>query len=405
MVLLLFFPALYFVLFPGKTIVVSFLCYGIIAYWIFSNIHGFNYHDFDGHRAFYLILAYNLIIFVRGFGNIDEPSDLYVLISNDLFVCFLLPFFIFLADFDFLKALFRYFALIGIPFCAFFYFFPPKDGLLSFGHNISFAILFLFCSPLVNKRFWVFSLVIALCAITQDFNRRSVMVNFAVATLLFLSYRLVRNLMVRRLVFCSSILVPILLLLLGLTGKFNVFSYIEKLDVGIKVSETRNLNVDSRTSIYVDVFGELSAQNRLLVGLGERGKTQTSLVNSAGHDYWRIYKYGRSQTESGMLNFFQYGGFLGFLVYSYLVLTCAFYALFRSKNDFLLLIGAFVSFKYFYSFIEDTLSANVSTACLFLWFGICLNRKMRRLTNKEMSSYLHNAICEIPFYSFRLRLN
>ena len=87
-VALLFLPAIYFAIFPGKIIVISFICFGLISYFFFSNFKGLNVHDFDGEGAFVLLLIYNLLTFIRGFFNVDVKSDLYILLSNDIFVYF-----------------------------------------------------------------------------------------------------------------------------------------------------------------------------------------------------------------------------------------------------------------------------------------------------------------------------
>lgn len=399
-VALLFFPAIYFALFPGKIIVISFLCFGLISYFYFSNFKGLNVHDFDGEGAFALLLIYNIVTYIRGFFNISVKSDLYILLSNDLFVYFLIPFMFFLADYDLLKRMWRIFCTFGLVLCMFCYFFPPGDETMSFGHNISFLTGIILCSPFIDKKYFFYFLIIALLSITYDLDRRSVTVGFLVSILFVISYKLFINVFVRRLLYTLTIIIPIVLLILGSTGKFNVFKYIETINLEVELSSNRQYTVDSRTSIYMDVFGELFSQNKLLYGLGARGKTRTSLIENPNHDYWKIYVNGRSQTESGMLNYFQYGGIIGFLVYSIFLLTCAYKALFKSRNVFMILMGCFICFKYLYSFIEDPLTTNVYTFNLIIWLGLCLNKKMRALSNKDMINYLNSIFPKHKLFSF-----
>lgn len=399
-VALLFLPAIYFAIFPGKIIVISFICFGLISYIYFSNFRGLNIHDFDGEGSFVLLLLYNLITFIRGFFNVEVKSDLYILLSNDLFVYFLIPFFIFLADFDLLKRIWRLLCTFGLVLCLFFYFFPPGDETMSFGHNISFLTGVILCSPFIDKKYFVYFLIIAFFSVTYDLDRRSVTVGFLVSFLFVISYKFFIKLYVRRILYVLTIIIPIVLLLLGSTGKFNVFKYIESINLNVELSSNRQYTVDSRTSIYMDVFGELFAQKKLIHGLGARGKTRTSLVENPNHDYWKIYVHGRSQTESGMLNYFQYGGIIGFLVYSIFLLTCAYKALFKSRNSFMIIMGCFICFKFLYSFIEDPLTTNVYTFNLFIWLGLCLNKKMRTLSNKDMTNYLNTIFPKHKLLSF-----
>lgn len=388
-VALLYIPAIYFAIFPGKIIIVSFICFGLISFFYFTNIKGLNIRDYDGEKAFVILLIYNLITFIRGFFNVDVKSDLYILFSNDLFVYFLIPFLIFLADFDILKRLWRLFCTFGLLLCIVCYFLPPGDETMSFGHNVSFLTGIILCSPFIDRKYFIYFIIIAFFSVTYDLDRRSVTVGFLVSILLVLFYKFLIKLFVRRIIYALTILIPVALLLLGSLGKFNVFKFIETINLDVELSSNRQYTVDSRTSIYMDVFGELFSQNKLVYGLGARGKTKTSLVQNPNHDYWRIYRHGRSQTESGMLNFFQYGGIIGFLVYSFFLLTCAYKALFNSRNSFIKLLGCFICFKYLYSFIEDPLTTNVYTFSLFIWLGICLNKKFRALSNKDMTNYLN----------------
>ena len=397
---LMFFPAIYFAIFPGKIIVISFICFGLISYLFFSNFKGLNIHDFDGEGALVLLLLYNIVTYLRGLFNIAVESDLYILLSNDLFVYFLIPFIIFLADFDFLRRIWRLLSTFGLVLCMFCYFFPPGDETMSFGHNISFLTGIILCAPFIDKKYFFYFLIIALFSVTYDLDRRSVTVGFLVSFLFVISYKFFIKIYVRRILFLLTITLPIVLLLLGSTGKFNVFKYIESINLNVELSSNRQYTVDSRTSIYMDVFGDLIAKDKLLYGLGARGKTRTSLIESPNHDYWKIYLNGRSQTESGMLNFFQYGGIIGFLVYSIFLLTCAYKALFKSRNSFMIIMGCFVCFKYLYSFIEDPLTTNVYTFNLIIWLGLCLNKKMRALSNKSMIKYLNSIFPKHKLLSF-----
>lgn len=389
-IFLLFFPSIFFGLFTGKIVISSLLCFGLIAYIVALNYRGLNYDDFRARTAIYLLFAYNIITFGRGLFNVTDRSDWATLISSDVFVYFLFPFFIFFADFDIFKRICRLLCTIGLACCAIGYFIPALDEPMSFGHNMFFVNLFILCLPyLKDRKYYLYFVLLAFLAISYNLDRRSVTINYVVTFGIIIFYKFIKGFQWRRFFFIVTAISPLILLGLGLTGVFNVFRYVETFDVAIELKSERRYNVDSRTGIYVDVFGELNRQHKMLFGLGNRGRTKTSLADNPNIGYWEMYRRGRTQTESGMLNFFQYGGLMGFMVYSYLFLSCAFYALFRSKNDFIKAIGYFTLFKYLYSFIEDPLVTNVSTFCLFLLFGLCLNKKMSQLSNKEIVAYLN----------------
>lgn len=390
-IFLLFLPSLYFAFNPGKIAGITMLSYGIISALMFANIRGFNFSNFQGKPFFYLFLFYNLVTYVRGFFALEDYSTLVSLVAVDSFVSFLFPFFIFLADFDFIKRIWKLLIVIGLPCCVLGYFFPAYDDTLSLGHNLAYFNIFILCLPfLSDRKYYFYFILVALWAATYNLDRRSISINCLVVIGLVVCYKLIIGIRWRRVAFGLTCVMPLVLLLLGVTGTFNVFKFAESFNVNIEVNANRQYNVDSRTSIYTDVFGELSRQKKVTVGLGLRGKTKTSLADHPNIEYWRMYKDGRTHSESGMLNFFQYGGVVGYVVYSLFVLSCAFFALFRSKNDFVKLIGFYVCFKYIYSFVEESLSTAPATFYLFMLYGMCLNRKLASLTNKEMISYLNS---------------
>lgn len=396
LIALLYLPACIFGIKPGFITIPTFLCYGLIFAFLLWNIRGFRISGFDGARPFFILLVFNILTYLRGLLNAEVKSDYVELLSMDLFSYFLVPIYIFFSDLFLFKRVCRLLITVGIVFCGFLYFFPPEDEPMSFGHNISYFTLLLICSRfLKDKKYLILFILISIIAVTYNLDRRSITLNFLVAFVIAICGNLFNNRIVRLSIFVGSIVLPMTLLFLGLTGRFNVFQFIENTHVGPNVTKERQYTVDSRTSIYIDVFQELLVQDKIVVGLGARGKTHTSLVNNANHDYWKIYSRGRSQTESGMLNFFQYGGFVGFLVYSFFLLSCAYFALFKSRNNFIRLIGVLVCYRYVYSFVEDPIMPNFYTFYLFLCLGLCLNRSFRMLSDRQICRYLNNVFPRI----------
>jgi len=146
---------------------------------------------------------------------------------------------------------------------------------------------------------------------------------------------------------------------------------------------------DSRTAIYTDVFTELSKQNSYILGLGGNGKTNTSLIYDESGDYDKIYKEGRRGTESGMLNHFQYSGIIGAFSYWLLLAASSFKAIFKSNNHFCKMLGLFMAFKVFYSFVEDQIMVNVESFYLMFLIGMCSNWKFRGFKDIEIKKRLN----------------
>ena len=118
-------------------------------------------------------------------------------------------------------------------------------------------------------------------------------------------------------------------------------------------------------------------------------KTTTSL-NSLQYIYYsKIYKFGRPGTESGMLNYIQYGGLIGFILYGLLLVVASYKATFLSNNNFMISLGLFVAFKFLYSFIEDQIMFNAHSFYIFFWVGMCYNKTFRDMTSEQIKEYLN----------------
>lgn len=257
---------------------------------------------------------------------------------------------------------------------------------MSLAHNASFLNVLILCIPFVKWKWRVLILSAVIFVVLLDIDRRSIMVNNVVTLLLVLSFSILNSKLFKHLTFCIFIIFPLVFAYLGFCGKFNIFEYMDQTSFFLN-GDSRSLFVDSRTSIYEDVFGELKKDNAYIWGLGCNGKTSTSLNDLQNADYTNIYKYGRPSTESGMLNYIQYGGLLGFVLYGLLLILAAYKATFLSKNNFMISLGLFVAFKFLYSFIEDQVMFNAHTFYIFLWLGMCYNKSFREMTNEQIKEY------------------
>ena len=122
----------------------------------------------------------------------------------------------------------------------------------------------------------------------------------------------------------------------------------------------------------------------VLFGLGSSGKTETSLIDVTSADFSEIYKEGRRSTESGMLNYIQWGGIVGGMVYFLLFVKASYYGIFKSRNWFCIMLGLWVAYKGLFSFIEDRISFSISSLFIFISLGICLNKNIRLMSDEKI---------------------
>ena len=382
-------PSVFTGFFPNKIVAVQALCYYLILYILWLKRKQWHKEEFDGGIIFKLVFFYSGLTYLRGFFNIDWYPDWINQFSGLVFLCFLMPMLLFVSSTLNLCKIYQGIIKFGIPLCVINALLPSSDGQMNFQHNMYFLLGFIFCIPYIKKKYRIFILLGLLVIVLYDIDRRSIFLNAGIAFFIFLFYQFIKSVALRKLLFYLFVLSPIILLFLGLFCDFNIFSNIGEEDSVELTEGGRAANVDSRTSIYLDVMLEIDKKKAYLFGLGGNGKTETSLSDNAYVDYGEIYKYGRPGTESGMLNNIQYGGIFGLLVYSLLFIVAAKRGVFNSNNEYMRMLGMFIAFKFLYSFIEDRLGAQASSFYLFLWIGMCYNKYFRCMTDFEIKQYFN----------------
>jgi len=391
-IILLFIPSIYTGFVPDKVTLISFLCGWVIIFLFVHFRKRLDFKEFDGGGLFVLFFLFNVVMYIRGFFNIDSETDIYALMCSLFFLSFLIPAYMFLAQTATLAPIWRSLIFPGIVLCVICYLYPSSDGMMSMAHNASFLNIFLLLLPFASKKWRRRIVLAALLVALLDIDRRSILA----CTFFCLSLGVLANIVSQRIIkavlYWALILVPITLFALGITGAFNIFQYMEDSYSYQTASSKRDMFVDSRTAIYDDVFSELSEKNAITWGLGGNGKTRTSLTEIKNASYEEKYKYGRPGTESGMLNYIQYGGLIGFLVYGVLLIVGSFRAVFKSNNQLMVLIGLFIAFKFLFSFLEDRIGFQPASFYLFLTIGMCYNVKFREMDDDEISEYIQRVL-------------
>lgn len=394
-IILLLIPSIYTGFFPGKIVAITIICMNCLLLLTIYKI--FLQKEIEITTNNYkIILIYfisNLIIFTRGIFDLSSNQDYITFFSNIIFVTLFYPLYLIIIKKNNIVYILKSIIFIGIPISFVTYLYKPTDGFMTFQQNISIIYLLILMIPYLNKKWIVIILILSIIGITYDMTRRSFFINCIVSFLIVGSYYIFTQNMLKKIAkifFIISLISPIILLLLGLTGIFNIFKIGENTEVTIKNSTyERSALVDSRTAIYYDVFSELTRQKSIIFGLGGNGKTQTTL-SDLSDDYYLTYKEGRRNTESGMLNYFQWGGILSAFSYYLLLCIASYNAIYKSRNIFFLLLGIFMSFKIMYSFIEDNISTNTMSFYIMLSIGLCYNKTLKNLNNqsiKKMISY------------------
>jgi hypothetical protein len=392
--LLLMIPAIFTGFFPGKIIGVTMICFYPILFTIWYLYNRDPAKELISTRVIKFYIVVNIFIFISGVLTLSSEQDTTVMFGTMIFLTLMYPFYILIIRARMFIPILKGTLWIVLPLCFITFFFPPTNGFMSFQHNISFVYIFLLFIPYLKPKWKIILITLAITGLLYDLTRRSYMINLGFVLLMIVGYYLLPGKMVfqksLKFFFFVFVVSPVILLLLGVSGEFNFFAIGDKLGeyvVGDQ-SKSRNILVDSRTAIYVDVFKELVEKDAVIWGLGGNGKTKTSLVDVANANFDVIYREGRRSTESGMLNYFQYGGIIAALSYWLLLTTAAYNAIFKSKSNFMRMLGMFVAFKVVYSFIEDKMNVNIASFYLMFMISLCYNTIFLSLKDSEVAFLL-----------------
>lgn len=392
-VILTLVPSLFVAFFPGKIIGITMIC----SYPLIIGLYIFQRHFSNSHVnakiLVNLFVIYAFIMLLRGVIDAETIQDYTSLFFSGLIVPIFLPLCIRLGtDLYSVRGVVKSFLTHGSLICFILLLFPLNSGPFGFNSNFSPILTLLLLIPYFKLSLRTFVVIFVVINFFYDFTNRSNLLDTIVASLILLTF-VFRNeyltLLLLKSIRLLLLISPIMLFYLGVFGKFNVFEIGDLLPEysldETKKGTSQDIFVDSRTSIYSDVLLELKEKNSYLFGLGLLGKTKTSLSEDNNSDYDKVYKEGRRETESGMLNFIQWGGAVGAVLYFLLFFTASHFAIYDSNNWFLKMLGMWLSYKLLFSFIEDPLSFSIGSLFLFLSIGICFNKNMRSLSDFEIA--------------------
>ncbi len=189
-------------------------------------------------------------------------------------------------------------------------------------------------------------------------------------------------------------LVALLLLVLGLTGTFNIFNPFDSENIIIGkdmltneqalVSEEDNLDQDTRTFLYMETISSAIIHDYVLFGRSPaRGHdTEFPAFVQVAEEMDPNY-IERIQDEFSLPSIFTWLGIVGVLLYSLLFLQASFLGLYRSKSIFIKYLSVLIAFHWAYGWIEDCIKFDLMNVGLWLIIGICLSPQFRSMTDKE----------------------
>ena len=282
-----------------------------------------------------------------------------------------------------LRCYYRYFA----PFFIIIFMFIPSNTYIRY--LIIFNILIVF-TPLLKRKQVIIIIFFALFSILSDISNRGKVLTFIVPLILIFIYifnhRFIKVFKTIRKVF---ILLPFIFVSLAIFTNFNVFKlsdyidndYIITFDTSENDIRQENLLIDTRTFLYEEVLLSAIKNNYFILGRTPAKGNETIIWENQTSDTGINERFFN---EAAILNVFTYMGLIGVLLYFLVFLRASYLAIYKSKNDFSIILGTIVAFRWLWSWVGDHSALDLNYLSITILLGLCYSEDFRKLSNKDV---------------------
>ena len=346
-------------------------------------------------RLFYvnIYISWNIICIFRGAFVAENYWEWKFLIGTSFLL--LLPLIVYLpSSLKSVQISIRTWFIYGLILFIFFTPFLWGDAVGKFLMPISFLLLFY---PLLNTKWKIFVFIFTLYVIFFDITARSNIIKFVVPLFLgclfyFKNYLSFKILNIIRLIL---LFVPLIFLLLGGTGIFNVF----KLDeyFGEQTVKTKSisgekgeesLTADTRTLLYIEVIESAIKNNYIIFGRTPARGNDSNSFGDYNKEKLKTGKQERFGNEVSILNIFTWLGIIGVVLYFIIFLKASYFAINESNNFPIKIVGLNISFRWAFGFVEDFSNFDLSNIFLWLMIGMCFSKTFRQMSNSQMKNWV-----------------
>lgn len=346
-----------------------------------------------------LYLVWAIIGIVRGVFVAENYWEYKNLVNNSLILLFPICVYVFNSPILISRVL-QMWLRYAIP--AFFLFFYWVSGLTQFYLGpIFFFICFL---PLVRNAKWKYLLLImGLALLSYDIqDQRSQFIKALFSFLMMLAVLMRKYLpdLMLRLAHAILHILPLVLLILGLLGVFNIFRDTSEFYNGkfLSSKEDKNgnhadMSADTRTFIYYEVITSAINNNYVLLGRTPARGNDTESFWGLADDLQSVkkvenIKHERVKNELCFLNIFTWLGLIGMLLYIGIYVTASYLGVYKSRNIYVKLIGLYVAFNFMYGWIENVTNFDILNFNYWLMISICLSTKFRKMTDRLFEKWI-----------------
>jgi len=200
-----------------------------------------------------------------------------------------------------------------------------------------------------------------------------------------------------KLIVVFEFILPVVLLILGVTGVFNVFNisdYFKGSDIEVSNSfdsdNTENISEDTRTFIYIE-----EAMSAINNGYLIQGR---SLARGYDSDYFGSSdaemsgRGERGSCEVSILNVFNYFGVIGVIVYLILFWGAVKSVFKKSMNKTMYFVAVFIGYKWIWAFVEDFSNFDMNNICMWMALAMCYSPFFLKMSDKQFANWARRII-------------
>ena len=244
-----------------------------------------------------------------------------------------------------------------------------------------------------------------------DLGARSQVIKSAIVLMMAIGIcfkKLVTN-RIFRIVHWTCYILPVILLYMGITDRFNVFEdlasnegkYTQTKIVNGEVKE-EDLSADTRTFIYEEVITSAITHGYLIWGRTPARGNDSMAFGTFTAEELKTGKYERHSNELCHTNIFTWLGLVGVILYSLIYLRSSYLAVYRSNNTYIKFLGCFIAFRWAYGWIEDFNNFDISNIALWMIIAMGLSTHFRSMNDEQFKTWINSIFKKQQKYAHTL---
>lgn len=247
-------------------------------------------------------------------------------------------------------------------------------------------------TPLMKNKWKIIIIFFLLLMLLGDWGARAQILKAALALGLsiIIVFKRICPLLFIKIIHWGLYIVPIILLTLGITGKYNIFSENQEKYAQQSKGISTELSADTRTFIYKEVIESAINNNYIIWGRTPARGNDSQAFGALNAEELKTGKYERYMNEVCHPNVFTWLGLLGLIPWCLIYLTSSYLAIYKSNSFYLKIIGIFIAFRFFLGWIEDMNEFSIYGLSVWISIGMGMSPFFRRMDDKLFISWYKN---------------